>query len=551
MKPSTLYLVIAVICIFAITATDSVFWADSADYVDSIIAFQQGKDYEFVEFGHLLWRPLGWALWSNFFLSADTSLWRIEIFSVLKWCSNIAALGSIFIFAAILKRLEIGIITIIFTCLAFIFSHAFLNFSQTATSYLPALALFLSGLLFSIEESDDRLYISSAAAGICLAAAFSFWIAFLWVIPAVLLAPLVFYGINRGRVVGVFINAAAFLFTIAVFYGIALAVLRIDTYSELKAWVASASHGNELSGVFRSLFGLARSFVYMDSYGILFKRFLLNDPYNPVSPTSLFNVGLLKVAAFYLLAAGISYSLLRNTQSRASFILLMLAAVPAVGFAILYDGGAIERYIPIFPFVFIAVAFSVQTEKWKPLRFGMIAAITVFSLINLSSLSIWRVAEKEAMFEARMESLKTNANPADAVFLVNWTDDLMNFNRSFPYNPMNNAENLRFGVIVTQGSSQARLWREEFALRSIRAWGYGQNVWLSTRAFSESPKADWNWAEGDDRNVRWHEFPEFFGRLETGEKSSDENGFTMIAPSETNKSFLQVYKDRYTGPLYR
>ncbi|MEJ7699140.1 MAG: hypothetical protein WKF71_05780 [Pyrinomonadaceae bacterium] len=64
---------------------------------------------------------------------------------------------------------------------------------------------------------------------------------------------------------------------------------------------------------------------------------------------------------------------------------------------------------------------------------------------------------------------------------------------------------------------------------------------------AEKPKAGWNWAEGDDKNVGWREFPEFFSKLETGEILGDENGFVLILPSEANKKLLQEYKDKFKG----
>ena len=62
MKGWLLYALPVFVYIFATLATDAFFMGDSADYVDSIIAHQHGKYYLFWEFGHLLWRPLGWAV---------------------------------------------------------------------------------------------------------------------------------------------------------------------------------------------------------------------------------------------------------------------------------------------------------------------------------------------------------------------------------------------------------------------------------------------------------------------------------------------------------
>ncbi|MCY7348176.1 MAG: hypothetical protein LH614_18445, partial [Pyrinomonadaceae bacterium] len=164
-------------------------------------------------------------------------------------------------------------------------------------------------------------------------------------------------------------------------------------------------------------------------------------------------------------------------------------------------------------------------------------------------LAVWEVSEQQNKIASRVAPLETKAQPQDRIFVVNWTDDLINFNRSFPFNPINLRGNLRLNSVVTTGSSQTTQWREEFAARSFRAWENGENVWLSNRAFSPQPKADWNWAEGDDKNVGWREFPEFFGKLELGERLGDENGFTLILPSAANKTRLLEYKNKFAGEI--
>jgi hypothetical protein len=81
--------------------------------------------------------------------------------------------------------------------------------------------------------------------------------------------------------------------------------------------------------------------------------------------------------------------------------------------------------------------------------------------------------------------LESRAKAKDRIFVVNWTDDLINFNRSFPFNPINLRGNLHLCAIVTPGSNQTAQWREEFAARAFLAWADGADVWVSNRAFSE------------------------------------------------------------------
>jgi hypothetical protein len=549
MKSFFPYIFGALIFLFAIVLTDPVFWADSADYVDSVVAFQQNQNYNFWEFGHLFWRPLGWFFWSHIFSSGEGNFWRSEINSTFQTFSYIAGFVATLALAGTLKNLKLPAWIVAVATAGFVFSHAFLNFTQTGTSYITALMFYTLGLFFSLRETEEMNWVNPILSGIFLALTLCFWMPFLWTIPAVIVAPFVLYDFRKQRFIEAAFKIAAFSLIIALSYGIVLSVLQIYSLSELKSWITESSHGNETRGLMRMIFGLARSFVNMGSDGILFKRFLLKDAFNPVSIIDLISGSLWKVALFYGLVGCVLLSLLRNPRGRKFFVVLLTAALPMLVFATLFDGGAVERYLPLFPVAFISLAIALQIEGWKFLRYAMLAILAIFAAVNISVLSVWSVAEQQNKFVSRLELLEAKAQPKDKIFVVNWTDDLINFNRSFPFNPINLRREFKLNSIVTPGSTQTTQWREEFAARSFLAWANGENVWLSNRAFVEQPKADWNWAEGDDKNVGWREFPEFFSRLELGERLGDENGFTMILPSEANKKFLQEYKDKFTGEI--
>lgn len=547
MKAFLPYIFGASIFLAAVLITDANFWADSADYVDSVIAFRTGRNYNFWEFGHLFWRPFGSFIWSRFFPATDNNFWRGEINLIFQSASCFAGLVSTAALIGILKKLKISVSIIGVTVAAFVLSHAFLNFTQTGASYVPALMFYLLGLFFAVRRTDEKPFLDSISAGVCLALALCFWLPFLWTLPAVFLAPLILYGFSRKNLSASAIQCAAFLLATALSYGIVLAILQIDSLSGLKAWISAASHGNETRGALRMIFGLARSFVNMGGDGVLFKRFLLKDAYNPVSFAALVGGSLWKVAAFYALAAAVLFLLWKTAENRKILVLLVAAALPILVFATLFDGGATERYLPLFPVAFVGLATALQTDEYKFLRRSMMLILAVFAAVNISALSIWTAAEQQKDFVARVDALEGKAAPDDSIFLVNWTDDLVNFNRSYPYHPINLRGNLKFGSIVTPGSTQTKEWREEFAARSFWTWAKGKNVWLSRRAFSEKPQANWNWAEGDDKNVAWREFPEFFGKLETGEAVGDANGFVLVLPSDANKKMLREYKDKFTG----
>jgi hypothetical protein len=114
--------------------TGAYFSGDTSDYVQSIVAYNRGEYYEFWEFGHVLWRPLGWLLTratepliSPFMDGGLTANARL-ILSTVSW---LAGLVSVLALAAILRQFCLRPWIVSLTVCAFILSNGFLNFAQT------------------------------------------------------------------------------------------------------------------------------------------------------------------------------------------------------------------------------------------------------------------------------------------------------------------------------------------------------------------------------------------------------------------------------------
>lgn len=543
------YIILTGIYLVSILLTDAYFWADTADYVDAVIADREGKYYYFWEFGHLFWQPLG-AVGAYFFASAPNELQsRIEINVIFQAISYVSGGIVVVLLTGILRKLEINLNVLIMTVTIFILSYAFLNFTQTGTSYIGALAFFLAGIFCILSSDNNKFFIWNILAGVCFAASLSLWLTFLWALPAAFLSPFFFLKHNHQRFKEVSVSLISFAVVIGLSYLTVMAVMGISDLNGLREWIAEASHGNETRGIHRTVFGFARSFVYLGNDGVLFKRFLLGDSYNPTSFFSLLEGSLWKFFLFYLLAGSILFLLWKNETRRGILLWLAIAAVPMFTFAALYDGAALERYFPLFSFVVIATAVAFNTIRFSKLRYLSLAAAIILIISNISFLSVWNISKKQSEFSDRVSEFSKSVDDGDAVFLVNWNDDLINFNRSFPFHEANLYGKVFLNAVVTPGSEQTEQWREEFAARVIPAWKKGKSVWLSSRAFIEKPKSGWNWVEGDDKNVSWREFPEFFNKLERGEVVGDESGFTRILPSEANIRFLNELKDKFKGKI--
>src|SRR5262249_51104617 len=149
---------------------------------------------------------------------------------------------------------------------------------------LLALYLMISSAQQQQQQQDNPMtWRSGLSAGLALGAAVCLWFPYVLVVPAVLLAPVLLFKADRPRLrLAVWVGVGLSVL-LGVAYGTALVCLGITDVAGFRAWMAQSSHGVKASGLPRAVFGLARSFLNMGDDGVLFKRFLLKDPYNPVS----------------------------------------------------------------------------------------------------------------------------------------------------------------------------------------------------------------------------------------------------------------------------
>src|SRR5262245_39252681 len=153
---------------------------DTVDYAVEALRFDRGG----WEFGHLWWVPLGWAARSLAGVGDRPGV--VRIFLAANRLSGLACvllLRGLRTRAGVAGRLA-GAVTV-----AFLFTHAFLNFTLTGSSYVPGLALLLLAFYLALAGPERGLW-SSVGAGLALGAAVCFWFPYVLAVPGVVLAPL-------------------------------------------------------------------------------------------------------------------------------------------------------------------------------------------------------------------------------------------------------------------------------------------------------------------------------------------------------------------------
>jgi len=538
-----------IIYILATSFTKAAFLGDTRAYTSSILDFIRGEphsfweDNAFWEFGHLLWRPAGWLAFrisyplTSLFVGSEP---RAHVAISLLGLSWIAGLLSVLVLHSILRAIGIRALAANLATLAFLFSQAFLNFAQTGVPYIPGLLLLLLSVYVLVSGASDLLgiWLTTLVAGAAYAGAVCLWCLYVLAFPAVALVPFVLAGgTTKNRIrLGVQTCIVAGLLTICA-YGMVVAHLHLYQWRDVHTWISASSHGvDNIRGLSRTVFGFARSFINMGRDGVLYKRFLLHDPYNPVSFTQLFRLSLGRFLLFYSFLICVLVSLLQS-QGRKLLLGLAVSAIPVMGFALFWQGGDMERYLPLYPLLFVGLATSLcgdRSSRWLKAFALVIVALTIVT--NSLALSKLRLDRQKQIEVDRIAQLQPTLKPGSQVVLL---DHELADLTSDPLPSSAHQDALPTYVLVVVGNSGVLRWRQDFATMALSVWENQADVWISSHALNSRPAADLNWVEGDDRRISWNGIHEFFSQVEMGTRIGGPDGFELMPPSPHNRAFLQ------------
>lgn len=541
------YLLWTLAYIVVASFTGAFFMGDTVDYVASAYLHELGFNYEFWEFRHLLWRPLGWLLfhvmkpWIASSTEADARADITIIFLIVNW---ICGLVSLLLMYALLRRFSSRTWPVVVATLTFLFSLAFLNYIHSGCPYIPGLAFLLLGLYFLVRSGEEPYSVvapfrsaSALALSVCL------WFPYVFAVPGVLLLPFFYSKFKHHRRRFVIKTTLICLFLGMAAYGVVLAHLGIHTFQGVSLWILSETKDlNGTPGSARAVFGLARSFLDMGTDAILFKRFLLHDPYNPATLAQLFRLSSWKLVLFYGLLASILIQLLRSQTGRTILAFLLLSAAPVFIFGLLWRGGDIERYLPLYPAFFVAMAFALA-DKTSPRYLKWIAAVFAITCMigNVMVTSKFTLGGQRKLIASRLQDLLPVLRPNSRIVVLDIHDEVVNFARTFPLDPINREHRRVFYAAINSGTAQTCHWQQSFATTVFAVWKSKGDVWLSKRLLEPTPHRDWYWAEGADPCVTWASVPRFFSQFDIGSSVGDRDGFTVLLPTQKNQAILNPF----------
>ncbi len=554
---------VAFLILYAFTVQDSP--GDTRDYVTDVLNYGQARGSEpasvLWEFGHLFWRPLGYATWQ---LTVPlTSVWfhnnpLIEI-SACFWAINfISGFALVLLILAIAGQLGVkGWRALAVTFSVFLCS-AVLNYIHSGTPYVPGLALQMAGLWFvlkTVHQKRGRV-VNAVFAGLALALACAFWFPYVFGVPAVLAAALMLpaetgaqskFEWERLRQFAS-VTAATIVFGFA-FFALGAALAHIVSLSQLRDWILSSGHGIKPNQrLLRFPTGLTRSFFYLGDEGLTIKRFVFHDPYAPVSWGEIVG-GLCKIALVFLMFSAVLVALVHRRGSRWALAVAVCAIVPTLVFALfIFETSSSERYLPMYAGLVIAVCVLCR-ERSTPRPVVWLLALFSFAMavVNLYAYAGKLPSEVERS-SGRFAVLHRHLQPGGVAILLSVNDPLNGYFEKSPFDPRNQAGALPLYQVIGVHAQEFKSWKVDSSCRILQAWRAGGDALLSERLIALRPQPDWGWVENDDPRVHWTDLRRFYGQLDVDEELGNSDGFVLIARTEKNQSILTNACSAFSSP---
>lgn len=549
-------LVLALVLLF----TESAYLGDTARYIAEIMnhrahLFPAGQD-PFWDFGHPAWRPLVNVLFDG----AGHTIQMVrggDARQALAWLMiaiNIVSMLIAVVFLWLLLKGHAGTLAAWIGAAAFLCTNAVLDFGRSGAPYVPGLAcvivaLWLTQLAVDRQSKGAASFVPAACAGLSLGAAVVLWVPFLFSIPAVILYA-VFgtkYPVYRER-----LKLAVWMITfcglaIALTYSFIIQQRQIHSFAGLRSWIGSAQNETaQTDRLKRAVSGIPRSFLDLGDDTLLLKRYVFHDPYTRASLVQiLLAAGTLKVLLFYVYSGTLVWVLWKQPGKRRLLLLLAAAALSVLVFAvILFEPGGPEKYLPAYPFFFLAAACALQTSAgtYRTLQWWMaVFLLVVLCAGNIYAKAAGRRTRVYRAFLERKHCLDAQARPDDMVAVISFWDPLY---RVPPLRLLDTQAQPDFWVydVIEVASTRVFHWRQDFAAQALARWSQGKQVWLSTRLLAETPRTEWKWVEGDTGRVRWSEVRDFFRSMKVRSHVGGDDGFVLLTDGPRNEESLRALK---------
>ncbi len=527
-------------------------YSDTNMYAAEIQRAGSATDAHLWDFGHLLWRPLGWLSFraTEPWLRTRIGESYFVVFPPLIAFNLAAGLASVLLAFGIARMASGRLAAAFGVSLGLLASNAFLNMTQTGTAYVPGLALQLGGLAVIVWAVQARHLSWGAAwlAGVLLAASCSLWVAYVLALPAAGLTALVWERNSlslhdeegRRRLVFLARLTLATFVVGAIVFALGAAVVGIGSLAEARAWLSDAGHGYaQTRNWMRIGAGVPRALLDLGNDGMTIKRYFFGDPYAHTTLVDVVEASLWKIALVDAVLALTLWGLAATAGGRRLLLPLGASAAAVLAFALGYEAGSAERYLPIYPILILSAAYLCRDFSWRrPTRACLAVLLAAIVCVNLPSFALSTARQKFGGDIRRIEAAQQTLRPGSRVVLLSFRDGIHDFYHRFPFHPLALEGQLPVYYLTDPMEARADLWPQHAAEAFLRAWEQGGDVWVSERLFADRPLPDWGWVEKDNPDLTWRQVADFFQQLDTDQRIGGADGFARLVHDEHNTKLM-------------
>ncbi len=534
------YGAVTLIYIVAISLTRPIFISDSLHYLRTA----NPNSALFWDFGHLAWRPLLWIV----FRSPSSPAEVLRAFHILDLASSVAGLIGLWFTVATLRLFISRVVPVVLISAVLSFSQAVLTHSKGSCAYIygfTALSIAFYRIV-AAEKLGRTDWWGAAIPGSFMALAVCLWFPYILAVPGTLCAPILLSEGEKKRW-GVVLKATIICALLgSLGYGAVAAHLGIRNASGFISWAAQSSHGVTTSGLSRVFFGLCRSFIALGeggAHGVAFKRFLHHDPYNPVTIWQLLDWTFRKIVLFYIFFALVLRSLSKSTPGRRVFGQLLAVALPVLVFAFYWAGTDLERYLPLFPALIVALGLGLDEMRF-PSMTACVACVFILVLI-VSNFLAFSSRVRERQLQQLTETVRdlNSTLPSKSLVLLSPMDPLQRIYWDFPEALPLAEHQLTLERLVDLGTTDSPRWHTRVCSEMREAWSKQASVVIRSSLLQERPAQNSPWVEGDDPRVRWRDINNFTSRFELGSRAANTDFFFVPATTRNLKTVDQCSSD--------
>jgi len=225
-----------------------------------------------------------------------------------------------------------------------------------------------------------------------------------------------------------------------------------------------------------------------------------------------------------------------------------MVATPVFVFAVFWFGGDMERYLPLYPVLFLAVGCALSDHRAPSyLKWFAAAVLLVGVASNFGAASNFALRIEQRPVEQRMKDVLPLLNPSSLVVLLDIHDELVDFERAFPFHPIVRNRMVETYPVLNIGTPKDLRWHQDLAQTVLNTWSSDGDIWISKRVLELRPHRDWIWVEGADPKVTWPMIRSFFTEFEYGRSAGGDDGFLLLVPTDKNKAIVNSIQAAYAA----